>query len=305
MVFDAMRALITKNIRFDVEFKIKRPIDGKIRDIHSAAEYSAERNVAIGMIQDITERKKAEQALLQAKVLAEESNKVKSEFIANMSHELRTPLNSVIGFSQMLNEKIFGDLNEKQMHYVCNIQKSGKHLLELINDILDISKIESGKMEYTPEITDIKEIMDEIIVLMDPLVKEKYIHFESSSEFEKLEVNVDKIKIKQIIFNILSNAIKFTPENGKIWFDSKIINSNVQISVSDNGIGIALEKQKTIFEPFKQVSSFTNRAHGGTGLGLAIAKYYVKMHSGQIHVESEVGKGSTFTFTIPMNLRND
>ncbi|WP_319507729.1 PAS domain S-box protein [uncultured Methanolobus sp.] len=301
MVFDAMRALMTKNIPYDVEFKIKRPSDGKIRDIHSAAEYSADRNVAIGMIKDITEQKKTEQALLQAKALAEESNKIKSEFIANMSHELRTPLNSVIGFSQVLSDKIFGDLNEKQMHYSCNILKSGKHLLELINDILDVSKIESGKMEYTPEIIDFQEVMNEIIVLMDPLIKEKSIDFKVNMGFEKLEINADKVKMKQIMYNLLSNAIKFTPETGKVWLDYEITNGNVQISVSDNGIGIPLEQQKAIFDPFKQVSSSTNRTHGGTGLGLAIVKYYVEMHSGEIHVESEVDKGSTFTLTIPVD----
>jgi signal transduction histidine kinase len=171
----------------------------------------------------------------------------------------------------------------------------------LINDILDISKIESGNMEYKPEITDIREIMDEIIVLTEPLVKEKNIDFEASSEFEKLEMNVDKMKIKQIMFNLLSNAIKFTPKNGKVWFDSKIIKGYVNISVSDNGIGIPLEQHKAIFDPFKQVSSSSNRTHGGTGLGLAIVKYYVEMHSGEITVESEIGKGSMFTFTIPID----
>jgi signal transduction histidine kinase len=201
----------------------------------------------------------------------------------------------------MLNEKIVGDLNEKQTHYTSNILKSGNHLLELINDILDISKIESGNMEYTPEIMDLHELMDEITVLLEPLIKEKGIDFEVNRGSEKLEINADKMKMKQIMYNLLSNAIKFTPENAKVRFDSKIMNGNVQISISDNGIGISREHQKAIFDPFKQVSSAANRTHGGTGLGLAIAKYYVEMHSGEIHVESEVGKGSTFTIKIPID----
>ena len=251
---------------------------------------------------DITERKQTETALLQAKFLAEESNQIKSEFIANMSHELRTPLNAVIGFSQMLMEKVFGDLNEKQLNYVSNISKSGNHLLELINDILDISKIESGNMEYSPEMIDLQEVIDETIVLMDPLIKKKNIELEINVGFKELQINADKTKIKQIIYNLLSNAIKFTPDNGKIRFDSKITNGSVEISISDTGIGIPLEQQKAIFDPFKQVNSFANRTHSGTGLGLAIVKYYIEMHSGEIDVESEVDKGSTFTFTMPISL---
>jgi signal transduction histidine kinase len=250
---------------------------------------------------DITERKETEMALLRAKALAEESNQIKSEFIANMSHELRTPLNSVIGFSQVLNDKIFGELNEKQSHYISNIQKSGNHLLDLINDILDISKIESGNMEYEPEIINIEELINEIAVLTDPLIKEKLIDFKVSIELDNPEVKADKIKIKQIIYNLLSNAIKFTPEKGKVWIHSTIVDGKIQTSISDNGIGIPLEQQKRIFDPFKQISSSSSRTHGGTGLGLAIVKYYVEMHSGEIEVQSEVDKGSMFTFSIPIN----
>jgi signal transduction histidine kinase len=156
-------------------------------------------------------------------------------------------------------------------------------------------------MEFTPETIHLQEVIDEITTLMEPLIKAKNIDFEVNKEFEELEIDADKLKLKQILYNLLSNAVKFTPENGKVWFNSKILDNGVQISVCDNGIGIPLDKQQAIFDPFKQVSSFTNRTHGGTGLGLSIAKYYIEMHSGEICVESEVGKGSTFTFTIPIN----
>lgn len=136
---------------------------------------------------------------------------------------------------------------------------------------------------------------------MEPMIKAKSIDIKCRSDFETQELYADKIKLKQIMCNLLSNAIKFTPKNGKVWIDSKLINNKIQISVSDNGIGIPLDEQKTIFDSFKQVDSSENRVYGGTGLGLAIVKHYVEMHSGEIHVESEVGKGSTFTFTIPID----
>nr|WP_319508273.1 ATP-binding protein [uncultured Methanolobus sp.] len=253
-----------------------------------------------GFALDITERKEIEIALIQAKILAEESSRIKSEFLANMSHELRTPLNSVMGFSQILIDKTFGDLNEKQIIYASNILNSGNHLLGVINDVLDISKIESGNMKYEPEKMNVQETMDEVMVLMEPMIKKKLIKFEINMEFENLEVYADKIKIKQIMYNLLSNAIKFTPQNGKVWINSRIVNDNIQISVSDTGIGIPLNEQKTIFDSFKQVDSAENRVYGGTGLGLTIVKHYVEMHSGEIEVESEVGKGSTFKFTMPL-----
>lgn len=250
---------------------------------------------------DITERKESEMALVKAKLLAEESSRTKSEFLANMSHELRTPLNSVIGFSQILIDKIAGDLNESQMNYALNIQRSGNHLLEVITDILEMSKIESGNMKYEPEIINIRQIIDEVGLLMEPMIKTKSIDLKLNMEFEDLEIYADKIKIKQIMYNLLSNAIKFTPEHGKVRIDAKISYDILQVSVSDTGIGIPPKEQKEIFNPFKQVNSSANRVHDGTGLGLAIVKHYVEIHSGEIQVESEVGKGSAFTFTIPLN----
>jgi PAS domain S-box-containing protein len=253
------------------------------------------------LLSDITERKEAEMALIQAKVLAENSNRTKSEFIANMSHELRTPLNSVIGFSQILAEEMFGDLNEKQMKHVSNIQRSGNHLLGLINDILDISKIESGNMKYEPENINLQKSINEVILLMEPMIKTKFMDFKFDMESENFEIYADKKKIEQIMYNLLSNAIKFTPNYGKVLINTTIIDDYIQISVSDTGIGIPLNEQQTIFYPFKQVESSENRTYEGTGLGLAIVKHFVEMHSGEIEVESEVGKGSTFTVTIPIN----
>lgn len=252
---------------------------------------------------DITKRKEVELALIEAKILAEESNRTKSEFIANMSHELRTPLNAVIGFSQVLLDSEFGDLNDKQKRYVSNILRSGDHLLDVIDDILDIAKVESGNMKFEPEKTDLHKTITEVVLSMEPIMMKKSIDFKFNDECLNIEIYADKLKLKQIMYNLLSNAVKFTDTKGKVWIDCKTSGDNIEISVSDNGIGIPVHEQERIFDPFKQVSSSSNRAYGGTGLGLSIVKHYVKMHSGEMRVESEVGKGSTFIFTIPIRNR--
>lgn len=250
---------------------------------------------------DITGRKKAERALLHSKLMAEEANRTKSEFLANMSHELRTPLNSIIGFSEILLLNKNGELNDKQIRYTKNIVTSGKHLLELINDILDISKVESGNMEFEPENINLVETIDEVVTLIGPMAKRKFIELRCGIEPDSFEIYADRLKVKQIMYNLLSNAIKFTPEKGKVCIKSKIIDDILQISVSDTGIGISKEDYDTIFDPFKQMDSFLTRQFSGTGLGLALVKKYVEMHGGNIWLESEVGKGTTFTFTLSVS----
>jgi signal transduction histidine kinase len=246
--------------------------------------------------QDINERKQAEEVMLHAKLVAEEASRTKSEFLANMSHELRTPLNSIIGFSQMLHEGTFGDLNEK---YVLNVLNSGKHLLHLINTILDLSKVEAGKMELYCELFYIQEVLQDLRMVIHPMAIRKKIRFEINELTNNAQICLDKTKFKQIMYNLLDNAVKFTPSGGLVTLTVELEDNELRASVSDTGIGIPQHAIDVIFKPFKQVDSSTSRLYGGTGLGLALVKEFVEMHKGNVWVESEEGKGCTFKLILP------
>lgn len=249
---------------------------------------------------DITAHRHSEEKLIQAKLEAEEANNSKSEFLANVSHELRTPLNSIIGFSDILLEKVFGELNEKQFRYVSNISTSGKHLLVLINDILDLSKVEAGKMELHYSEFSIDSVFEEVKSVLSPLIQVKSLEviFNVESNFKTLEA--DRGRLIQILYNLVSNAIKFTPNGGKVSIYCKKSGNRALISVIDTGIGISAEDQVKLFQPFTQLDASTTRQYCGTGLGLALVKKIVDLHQGDVWVESDPGKGSNFTFALPL-----
>jgi signal transduction histidine kinase len=229
----------------------------------------------------------------------EVANKHKSEFLANMSHELRTPLNAIIGFSEVLLERLFGELNEKQDDYLKDIFNSGKHLLTLINDILDLSKIEAGRMELEPSTFDIASALSNAMTLVRERAQRHGIILGQQVDPKLGEITADERKFKQILLNLLSNAVKFTPDNGRIDVTARREENDIAVAVHDTGIGIAAGDQAAVFEEFRQVGRDYTSKHEGTGLGLALTKKFVELHGGRIWVESEPGKGSTFTFTIP------
>jgi GAF domain-containing protein len=223
----------------------------------------------------------------------------KSEFLANMSHELRTPLNAIIGFSEVLTDRMFGELNEKQEEYLKDIYASGTHLLSLINDILDLSKIEAGRMEL--ELTDfhLPTALDNALMLVRERAGRRSITLQTSIHEQLGEIRADERKIRQVVLNLLSNAIKFTPEGGRIDVAAVPKHGSVEVSVSDTGVGIAPEDQEAVFEEFRQVGTADKKAEG-TGLGLTLCRKFIELHRGRIWVKSQVGVGSTFTFTIPV-----
>lgn len=271
-----------------------------------------------GIIRDITERKRATEALQALTASLEQrvqertaeleiardqalmATEHKSEFLAGMSHELRTPLNAVIGFSEVLLEKMFGELNPKQEEYLQDILSSGRHLLALINDILDLAKIESGRMELELTTFDLPTLLRDTLTLMRERATRHGIETTLEIDSQLGDCTADERKVKQTLLNLLSNALKFTPDGGNTFLKAIPNRGVVEISVSDTGIGIAPDHQEKIFDEFYQAGGNYTGKREGTGLGLALTKKFVELHGGKIWVKSEVGRGSTFTFSLPI-----
>ncbi|HBA88570.1 MAG TPA: hypothetical protein DCZ75_11500 [Geobacter sp.] len=253
----------------------------------------------IGAFRDVTQRRKLQESEI-ARLAAEETCRTKSDFLANMSHELRTPLNSVIGFSELLQDELYGPMNEKQQEYVNSIHASGRHLLSLINDILDLSKVESGKMELELSVFPLRELLnDSLMMFKEKAMKGAIgIHLELAPEADA-NITADQRKLKQIMVNLLSNAVKFTPAGGAIDVNAVRAGDFIEIAVADSGIGIKVKDIPKLFKPFTQLESVYTREYEGTGLGLALTMRLVELHGGAIRVESEIGKGSRFSFTLP------
>jgi PAS domain S-box-containing protein len=231
----------------------------------------------------------------------ERAGRHKSEFLANMSHELRTPLNAIIGFSEVLTERMFGELNEKQEEYLKDIHASGQHLLSLINDILDLSKIEAGRMELERSEFDLPNAIENALILVRERASRRGIRLGQTIDERLGAIGGDERKVKQVLLNLLSNALKFTPEGGRIDVDARLHDHVAEISVADTGIGIAPADQDAVFEEFRQVGAADKKAEG-TGLGLALSRKFIELHGGRIWVKSELGTGSTFTFTLPLTI---
>ena len=273
---------------------VARPEPGRFSDaeVQLLKTFAAQAVIAIENVRLLRDLEVANRQL-------EVASQHKSEFLANMSHELRTPLNAIIGFSEVLTDRMFGELNEKQEEYLKDIYASGTHLLSLINDILDLSKIEAGRMELELTDFDLPTALDNALMLVRERAGRRSITLQTSVDERLGQIQADERKIQQVVLNLLSNAIKFTPEGGRIEVGAVPKDGFVEVSVSDTGVGIAPEDQEAIFEEFRQVGTAEKKAEG-TGLGLTLCRKFIELHGGRIWVKSRVGAGSTFTFTIPV-----
>lgn len=296
---------ITERKRAEEELEIYR---GHLEDLVN--ERTAELQGANGRLaEEISEHEQTEEALFRAREVAEGATRAKSDFLANMSHELRTPLNAVIGFSELLVDQLCGPLNEKQQGYIENILTSGEHLLSLIDDILDLSKVEAGKMELELGRFSLRGVLDSSLTLLREKALKHNIKLSLELEPEAdVELEADQRKCKQILFNLLSNALKFSPDGASVAVQARKVSATeaqaggdwVEISVADTGIGIKPEDMPKLFKEFPQLESPYTKQYEGTGLGLALTRKFVELHGGRIWAESEFGKGSRFTFALPL-----
>jgi len=251
------------------------------------------------LTRDLTERRKVEVELSNAKSVAEKANRAKSDFLANMSHELRTPLNSIIGFTGTVLQGLAGPLNAEQTKQLEMVRGSARHLLALINDVLDISKIEAGELKVSCEPFDLRESITKVLGIVKPLAEKKGLALRTQLAPGLGQAVSDPRRVEQILLNLLNNAIKFT-ERGEVAFLAEVTPEAVRMQIADTGIGIKPDDLATLFQPFRQIDSGLSRNHEGTGLGLAICRRLAGLLGGEIHAESEWDKGSAFTFTLPL-----
>jgi signal transduction histidine kinase len=295
------------------EIVLQEAKDGLEKRVEERTVEISEANVELR--QEILERKQAQEKMRKAKRAAEAANRSKSEFLANMSHELRTPMNHIIGFTEMVLDKHFGKLNHTQEEYLADVHSSSKHLLSLINDILDLSKVEAGKLEYKPAKVHLDQLLTNSLVMIQERAVKSGIKVSSDLDGIPELIDADERMLKQILYNLLSNAVKFTPDGGHIDLIAKCVldgdmshqnkksssKEYIQISILDSGIGLKKKNLEMIFQPFEQVENSASRRFQGTGLGLSLSKRFVELHGGKIWAESEgEGLGATFSFTLPL-----
>jgi PAS domain S-box-containing protein len=299
--------LRSRSTLFDITERRKadKALQAALTDLKQGTEELEATNIKLNAVNRELEFRRAEAE--DAKLQAESANRAKSDFLANMSHELRTPLNSVIGFSEILQDGLYGELNEKQMEYVSDIRSSGQHLLNLINDILDLSKVESGKMELELGKFQLSDVLNTSMTMLKEKAIKHNIRLDLAIKPDAdIEIEADERKLKQIMFNLLSNAVKFTPDGGSVSVQARLLTSQppdrnfIEISVEDTGIGIKSEEMNKLFKEFSQLETPYEKKYEGTGLGLVLTKKFVELHGGKIRVESEYGKGCKFTFAIPV-----
>lgn len=282
---------------------VSKDITRRIRNEETIKEKNRQLQEMTDNLEELVAQRTAELERANARLI--ELNQYRSQFIANMSHELRTPLNSIIGFSEILIDGGFGELNDKQRKYAGNINRSGNHLLQIINDILDLSKIDAGKMELHPTVFDLNEHIKNSMFMLEGTAFKKGVDLSLQLNANSSMTEADSGRIKQVIYNLVSNAIKFTPAGGRVEIRTENQDRGIAVYVKDSGIGISEEDQKKIFNEFEQVDNSYSREYEGTGLGLPLVKRFLEMHNSDISVKSEVGKGSEFCFVLSATDRGD